>query len=208
MDMFYDDMWISTSPNAHVVSVHCTWQMEHSLITEHDALYMWISNSPNAHIVLVHFTWQVECSLITKHDALYIWISSSPNVHVVCFTLLVKWNIISWLNTMLSMKPLVSIGMKLQNCSRRSWSLSVRACTHCRLFGLKWSHLHNTRHNVFWDIPNSWLARLVDFLGLYWKSHILISLFLLMDLVAQVFLVYTNTLCSQMFNTTALLFCL
>ena len=41
--MFHDDMWISSSPNEHIVSVHFTRQMELSLITEDDALYETIS---------------------------------------------------------------------------------------------------------------------------------------------------------------------
>jgi hypothetical protein len=41
--MFYNYMWISSFLNAHVVSVHFTWQVERSLITEHDALYETVS---------------------------------------------------------------------------------------------------------------------------------------------------------------------
>ena len=41
------------------------------------------------------------------------------------FTLPDKWNVASSLSTMLSTKP--PICMKLQNCSRRSWSLPVIA---------------------------------------------------------------------------------
>ena len=41
--MFHDAMWINSSPNAHVVSVHFIWQVERSLITEYNVLYEIVS---------------------------------------------------------------------------------------------------------------------------------------------------------------------
>ena len=129
------------------------------------------------------------------------------------FTVPDKGNIASSPNTMHSMKPSVSICMKLQNCSWCSWSLPVRACTNRRLYGLKWSHLRKTSHTVFWDIPYSWLAHLLDFSRtMLKKSHTQFTISsngpgrpgLLGTLKHPVFL----NVSYHMFHTTALLFCL
>ena len=79
-----------------------------------------------------------------------------PQMHMLYrFTLSDKWNVASSLNTTLPTKLSVSICMKFQNCTRRSWSLPVRTCTNFGLFGLKWSRLCKTRHTIWKQEPEA-----------------------------------------------------